>query len=286
MNVAITAESTIDLPKNLLSEWEIATVPFTVTMGDKTGLDGEISSEESFEYTRRTGKLPKTSAVNQFQYEEFFREQLKPHEHVIHFALSSGISSAFVNATAVSKEPEFLGKVDVIDTLSLSTGIALQAIYARKLARAGKSVEEIVSLAKARIPGCQASFSLERVNNLYKGGRCSALAMMGANLLKLKPEIFVENGKMIAGKKYRGSMKTVVDAYVKDTLEKFNTPDHSLVFITYSSAPDEVVEGVRETLKKAGFQRIEATRAGATISVYCGEHTLGILYFNDGEHRI
>ena len=282
MKIAITAESTIDLPKSLLQEFSIQTVPFSVSMGDKTGLDGEITPEEEFAYTKKTGKLPHTAAVNPFQFEEFFSSVLKDYDHIIHFSLSSKISKACENATLVSHEEAYEGKVDVIDTLSLSTGIALQAIYATKLVKQGLEPSEIVAKCKARIPYCQASFSLESVDNLYKGGRCSALAMIGANILKIKPEIYVSEGKMIAGKKYRGSMETVVGHYVDDTLASFPNPDKDLVFITYSTATEEALKVAKEKLVAKGFKRIEYTTAGATIACYCGPHCLGILYINDG----
>ena len=283
MKIAVTAESTIDLPKKMLKEFSIRTVPFMVSMGDKTGLDGEITPEEEFAYTKETGKLPHTSAVNPFQYEEFFADVLQEADHIIHFSLSSGISRAFENATTVAHEDAFEGKIDVIDTRSLSTGIALQAIACRKLVDEGKEVGEIVRICQARVPHCQASFSLESVDNLYKGGRCSLLKMVGANLLKIKPSIYVESdGKMYPGKKYRGPMDKVVASYVDETLARFPTPDKSLAFITYSTATPEAIEAAKAKLREKGFQRIEETTAGATVSCYCGPHCLGVLYFNDG----
>lgn len=286
MNICISAETTVDLTKELLEEFDIHTVPFTLTMGETTGLDGEITPEDLFAYTEKTGKLPRTSAVNTFQYEEYFRELLKTYDHIIHFSLSSEMSSAFQNGVAAAEEDEFKGKVTMIDSRSLSTGIALHCIYARKLATAGKGPEEIKTACLARIPYGQASFSLESVNFLYKGGRCTMLQMLGANLLQLKPEIFVKEGKMVSGAKYRGPMKKVVMEYVEDTLKLFNKPDLEEVFITYSTAPDVVLEAVEERLKKAGFKNIRKTRAGGTISCHCGPHCLGILYINDGPHPI
>lgn len=286
MNICISAETTVDLTKELLEEFDIHTVPFTLTMGETTGLDGEITPEDLFAYTEKTGKLPRTSAVNTFQYEEYFRELLKTYDHIIHFSLSSEMSSAFQNGVAAAEEDEFKGKVTMIDSRSLSTGIALHCIYARKLATAGKGPEEIKNACLARIPYGQASFSLELVNFLYKGGRCTMLQMLGANLLQLKPEIFVKEGKMVSGAKYRGPMKKVVMEYVEDTLKLFNKPDLEEVFITYSTAPDVVLEAVEERLKKAGFKNIRKTRAGGTISCHCGPHCLGILYINDGPHPI
>ncbi len=283
MKICISAESTIDLPKELLKEWDIRTLPFTLLMGEEHALDGEVGSAALFAYTEKTGQLPKTSAVNRFQYEEHFKKLRAEYDAIVHIALSSKISSACENAKAVAEEME---GVYVVDSLSLSTGIALEAIYARKLANAGKSPEEIVKLVEERIPFNQTSFSLESVNYLYKGGRCSMLQMLGANLLGLKPEIFVKDGAMIAGKKYRGPMKKVVMAYVEDTLEMFPNIDPEQVFITYSTAPDDVVEAVKKRLVEAGFKRIDSTRAGGTISCHCGPHCLGILYMNDGPHPV
>jgi DegV family protein with EDD domain len=284
MKIALSAESTIDLPKELLERYAIKTVPFTLTMGEQTGLDGVVSADELFAYTEKTGKLPRTSAVNQFQFEEHFKTLLQDHDAVIHFSLSSELSSAYQNALNASLEDEFKGKVFVIDSRSLSTGIALLAIYASKLVAQGLKPEDIVSKVQARIPFDQASFSLESVNFLYKGGRCSYLAMIGANILRLKPEIYVKEGKMVPGKKYRGNMATVVMDYVEDTLAMFDHPDLEEVFITYSTVTDGLVEQITARLKKAGFKHIMATRAGGTISCHCGPHCLGILYINDGPH--
>ena len=280
MRIAISAESAIDLPKEILSRYDIRTVPFTLVMGEESALDGEVSSVDLFAYTQKTGKLPHTAAVNEFQYEEHFGALRKEYDYVIHFSISSEISSAFANATSVASK---MDGVTVIDSRSLSTGIALLAIAARELAESGAAPAEIIEKISKRIPSDQTSFSLESVDYLYKGGRCSLLAMLGANILKIKPEIYVRDGKMYPGKKYRGPMKKVVLDYVEDTLSEFNKPDLTRVFITYSTAPEEVVEAVRERLKKEGFKEILATRAGATISCHCGPHCLGILYMNDGK---
>lgn len=284
MKIAISAESTIDLPQSLLEEYDIHTVPFGIVMGEETFLDGEVKAEDLFSYADKNNKLPKTNAVNQYQYEEHFKK-LKElgYDGIIHFSLSNKISSACQNAIEVSKHLE---NVVVIDTLSLSTGIALQAIYASKLAKAGYQLDEIVSLCQKRIPYCQASFSLESVNYLYLGGRCSMLKMLGANVLHLKPAIIVENGSMKAGRKYRGNMMKAVMGYVKDTLSDFSNYDLDEVFITFSSCEDDVLQAVKDELSAHGFKNIHATHAGATISTHCGPHCLGILYFNDGEHGI
>lgn len=282
MKICISAESTIDLPKNLLDEFDIKVIPFSVLLGEKLELDGVVTPQEIFDYVDRTGVLPKTSAVNEIQFEEYFTELLKEYDEVIHFSLSSEISSACQNAMLVAKR---MPHVHIIDTRSLSTGIALLAINASKMAKAGKSVEEIIASSEERKKHNQTSFVIATVDYLYKGGRCSALARFGVQLFRIKPQIIVDDGKMRPGKKYMGKQNQCVENYVKDTLAEFNNPDLSLVFITHSHATEEMVEIARKALLARGFKRVEATFAGATISSHCGPKTLGILYLNDGNHE-
>ena len=283
MKIAISAETTIDLTKELLDEFDIKTIAFNVMLGDKEGKDGDITREEIIDFVSKTKILPKTSALNQFQYTEFFEGLLKDYDAVIHFSLSSGLSSSCQNAINASKE---LKNVYVIDSQSLSTGIALLAIYGRKLANAGKSAKDIYNLCSERVNAVQASFELKRVDYLYKGGRCSALALLGANILKIRPQIIVKEGKMIAGKKYRGNFEHVVSNYCKDVLEQFDNPDLSVAFVTYTTASQEAIDIAVKHLEDRGFENIYITRAGATITSHCGEDTMGILYINDGEHNI
>lgn len=278
MKIAISAESTIDMPKELLEKYDIHTVPFTILLGEDMALDGEIMPQEIFDYVEKTKVLPKTSAVNEEQYIEHFSKLLENYDAIIHFSLSSEISSAFSNA---KKASEKFSNVFVIDSRSLSTGIALQAIYAQKLARLGVKVEEIVKKVEAKVPYTQASFVLKKLNYLYKGGRCSSLAYFGANLLGIKPQIIVKDGKMGSYHKYRGTMEKVVKEYCADTLKEFNTPDTDVAFVTYTIATDEMVNEAVSALKNAGFKTIYTTHAGATISSHCGEYCLGILYINN-----
>ena len=140
----------------------------------------------------------------------------------------------------------------------------------------------IVEKVSARIPYIQASFVVERLDYLYKGGRCSRLAFFGANLLKIRPQIVVKNGVMSPEKKFRGKMETVVSKYCEETLAEFNTPDKSIVFVTHTSATPEMVNNAVSAVKEAGFETVYDTVAGGTITSHCGEHVLGILYFNDG----
>ena len=279
MKICISAESTIDLQQDLLDVFEIKTVPFTITLGEKNGLDGVTTPEEIFEYVDKTGVLPKTSAVNVGQFQEYFSSLLKEYDEVIHFSLSSDMSSAYQNACTVAQE---LGHVHVVDSMSLSTGIALLAIYASKLVKQGCSVDEIIKKVSERIPNDQASFVLATVDYLYKGGRCSALAKLGATLFRIRPQILVMNGKMGPGKKYTGKQVDCVINYCRDTLEQFDTPDLEIGFVTHSGASQDMIDAAVNAMKERGFRRVFITTAGATISSHCGPRCLGILYINDG----
>ena len=281
MKIAISAESTIDLTKEILQEYDIKVIPYSIQLGDKDAFDGEITPDEIISYVNEKNVLPKTAAINEYRYTEFFEGLLKEYDAVVHFSLSSGLSIACTNATNASKN---LKNVYVVDTMSLSTGIALLAIHGRELANAGLGAKEIYERCTERVSSVQASFELKRLDYLYKGGRCSGLTLFGANLLKIRPQIVVENGKMIPGKKYRGNYNHVVKSYCQDVLDKYNTPDLSIGFVTYTTADDDVIETAKTYLVERGFKKIYVTRAGATVTSHCGEDTLGILYINDGKN--
>lgn len=281
MKIAISAETTIDMPKELLEKYNIHTVPFNILLGEDDRQDGELKSAEIFEYVQKTGVLPKTSAINEFTYTEYFKGLLNEYDAIVHISLSSGISCACQNAKAAAAG---LQNIYIVDSQSLSTGIALLAIYASKLAAKGNiAAAEIANLVAGRVKDVQASFVIERLDYLHKGGRCSSLALFGANLLKIRPQIIVKDGKMGSAKKYKGNMDIVVKNYCADVLEQFNTPDLSIAFITYTTATEGMVANAKEALINRGFKEVYETQAGATIASHCGEHTLGILYINDAK---
>ena len=282
MKIAITAESTIDLTQDLLSKFDIKTIPFTVILGDKDYVDGEITPEDIFKFVGETGVLPKTTALNEYEYEEFFKSVLTDYDAIIHFALSSGISSSYSHAVSASNN---LQNVYVIDSKSLSTGIALQAINARQLANDGLDIKDIIAKVEDRKDKVQASFVIERLDYLHKGGRCSGFKMLAANVLKIRPCIVLKDGKMIndSSKNGKGSMPFAVKKYCEAVLNEFHDLDKTIAFITYSSATPEMVAAAKNALENAGVKTIYETNAGCTITSHCGENTLGILYFNDGD---
>ena len=280
MKIAISAESTLDLSKELIKQYDVHIIPFTVLLGEDAYLDGEINAQDIFDYVDKNKILPRTSAVNEFQYREYFKGLLdQGYEAIIHISLSSEISTSCSQAINASKK---FDNVYVIDSRSLSTGIALEVIYAAKLVKKGLKPQEIVEKVNARIPYVQASFVIQTLEYLHKGGRCSGLLRFGAAILRIKPQIIVSDGKMAPAKKYIGRKSQVVEAYCRDTLEQFANPDLSVAFVTHTLATPEMVAVAIDALKNRGFKTIYETTAGATITSHCGPQTLGILFINDG----
>lgn len=277
MKIVISAETTIDLPKELLDKYNIKTTPFTINLGDELIEDHFGVSKEIFEFVDKSKKLPKTSAVSPDQFKTHFENLKKDYDAIVHVSLSSLISSAYNNACMVAKEME---NVYVVDSKSLSTGIALLAIKGKDLIDEGKDAKEIFETLQALTPKVEASFVLERLNYLHKGGRCSALALLGANILKIKPQIILSVGRMIVGKKYMGNMTKVVDKYIDDLLDNNPNPILEHVFITHSSPMPEAEKILTEKLKNRGFKYIHNTLAGGTISSHCGPNCIGVLFLN------
>lgn len=278
--IAISLDSACDLSKELIEKYDFKIIPFGVNLGDKFFYDGEISPEEIFEYADNNKTLPKTNAVNEESFKEHFAKILNDYDAIIHFDISSEMSSAYQNAVNASKN---FKNVYVVDSRTLSTAISLEAIYAKKLTETMDDPAKIIELVKKRIPAVQASFIIERLDYLYKGGRCSGLALLGANLLKIRPEIEVLNGNMKNTEKFRGKMADCVTKYCRATLEKYNHPDKSVIFITHSVADKELVDAAKAVVSEYGFENVYETTAGCTVSSHCGKNTLGILYINDAE---
>lgn len=276
MNIKISMESTCDLTEELIKQNNFSIIPYSIILGEEVITDNQQSQNQIFEYVKRTNKLPKTSAINVMQYEHYFAELSKEFDAVIHITLSGELTSSVANAIAASQQ---FNNVFVVDSKSLSTGISLLALYAKNLISEGLTAQEIVKKINAKVNKVQASFIVERLDYLYKGGRCNAISLLGANLLKIRPQIVLENGKMKPAKKYRGKMDKVIADYCQDVLAE-NNADKSVAFITYTTATQDMIDNAKSALKKANFKTIYETRAGGTITSHCGENVLGILFLN------
>ncbi len=277
--IILCADSTCDLSEELLERYNIHIFPLHIVLGDRTYQDGvDLVPDQIYQIYREKKILPKTAAINVEEYTEFVRPFIKAGNDVIYVTLGSGISATYNNCRLAAEE---LPGMYVIDSGNLSTGMGHVVLAAAKGIEAGLPVEQIVEETRALAHRVEASFVIDTLEFLYKGGRCSALAMLGANMLKLKPCIEVDNAdsKMSVGKKYRGSLDKALEQYVKDRLEGRDDIVTDRIFITHSGIAPERVELVRrEIAKYQQFDEVIETRAGCTISSHCGPNTLGILF--------
>lgn len=275
--IKITADSTCDLSPQILSALDIEVFPLHVLVDEQDYLDGvDITPEDIFKYVSEQGKTCKTSAVNTFEYTNLFTKLAPKYEAIIHICLGSDFSSCYQNAQIASQD---FDNVYVVNSANLSTGSGHIVYEAVLMAKEGVAPQEICERLEMLIPKIEASFVIDKMDYLRKGGRCSGIEALGATLLKIKPSIEVKDGQMKVGKKYRGSFERCLESYVKDRLENNSNIDTSRLFITHSYCSTETIALVKELVHRyAAFDEIIETNAGCTISSHCGPNTLGILY--------
>ncbi len=280
MKVKITGDSTCDLSPALLEQYDIGVTPLYVVRDGQAYKDGlEITPDDIYAHVNAGGAMCSTAAVSVADYVGYFSEYLKTYDAIVHINISSEFSACYQNALLASQE--LGGRVYPVDSRNLSTGSGHLALDAAELAAEGLSAPEIQAELNARKDKLDVSFLLDTLKYLHKGGRCSAVAALGANLLNLKPCIEVKDGRMGVGKKYRGSMGKCLVQYVQDRLAGRNDIDTRRIFITHSGSSPETIEAVRQAVERCQtFEKILITRAGCTISNHCGPNTLGILYFH------
>lgn len=285
MRIALSAESTIDLDQSHLEKYDIHILHFHVQKGNEEGLDSNFKNEDLFDFTMKTGTLCHTSACNLSELSDHFAKLFAlGYDKIIHFTISSGLSSGYNNAMAVKDGNP---AIEVIDSHGTSGGIALLAVYASELRDAGYSSEEIVEKVLARRPYLQCSFQLDRLDFLYKGGRCSKLAMIGANILHLKPEIVCdENGNFGVGRKHRGNTEKCILEYIDSMLAAYPNIDKKLVFFDYSTLAPELIKKCEDKAKAFGFREIQTYQACPTNSYHAGPNVIGIHFLYDGEHPV
>lgn len=275
--IIISSDSTCDLSKELVDRYQIRILPMGISLGDQIYRDGvDITPDMIYAHHEKTGQLPKTSAINVVEDLEYFEELTKDGSAVIHFTISSSMSSTYNNACVAAQEFE---NVYVVDAKNLSTGSGLLVLAAAEMVQEGLEAQQIVEKLNDLEDRVDASFVVDNLEYLAKGGRCSALAALGANLLQLKPCISVKNGAMGVGKKYRGKFEKVLLTYVADRLADAEDICLDRVFVTHAGCDPKVVESVAEAVKNTlPFREILVTRAGCTVSSHCGANTLGVLF--------
>ena len=278
----ITSDSTADL-NELAAENSVKIMPLYINLGDKSLADDgkEIVPDDIYKFVSETGNLPTTSANPVGTYADFFKELVDEGYDVVHLNLSSEFSSTHQNTVIAAEDYD---NVYVVDTRNLSTGSGLLVLEAVRMAKEGLSAKEIADELSILIPKVDASFVIDDLTYLNKGGRCSSAAKFGANLLKLKPCIQVKNGAMGVGKKYRGDYKKCVEEYIKDKLSDTDSIDPRRVFVTHTKCDDEIVELAIKTVKECfTFDSLHETVAGCTITTHCGPNTLGVLFFRKND---
>ena len=277
MNIKILSDSTCDLPQELLEKHHITLVPLTVVKNDVAFKDGvDIHPADIFAHVAAGGALCSTSAGSVGEYEDIFAQYAKDYDAVIHISLGSGFSSSYQNACVAASD---FDNVYCVDSMNLSTGQGFIVLKAAALANAGMDVQKIVEDQNALVPKVEASFLVDKLDYLAKGGRCSSAAALGANLLNLKPCIEVKNGKMTVVKKYRGNYAKCLASYVKERLADREDIDRDTLFITKTVVTEECYRAVLDAVHGCGaFETIHETTAGCTISCHCGPGTLGVLF--------
>ena len=283
-DIQLSAESTIDLPQEELDAWDIKILHFHLEKDGVTTFDNEMSLPEMFEYTEKTGKMCRTAAPNIDEEERHFTSLLQEANHIIHFTISSGISSGYNNAVVAAHENP---NIYVLDSHGTAGAIALLAYYARDLINAGYGYAEVCEKVTKRRDFLQCSFVIDKLTYLYKGGRCSRLAMLGANLLRIRPEIVCDpQGKFALGKKHRGDTKKCIREYIEGMLANYPNIDKKRVFFTQSTTPDGIKEMCIEIAKNFGFEEIRYTQASPTNGYHAGPNVVGIHFFYDGPQEI
>lgn len=278
--VKIIADSTCDLSKELIEKYKVTILPLHIVLGEKEYRDGvDITPDEIYAWSDARGTTPKTSAVGMEEAMETFREMLTEDIELVVFSISGEMSTTTGVMRLAAQELSAEERIHVIDSRNLSTGIGLLVLEAATMAQQGAGASDIVAHIEQMKPKVRASFVVDTLVYLHRGGRCSGLAAMAGGALKLHPRISVVDGKMIPGKKYRGKMDRVLLSYVKEMEADLKKAKSDRVFITHSGCDPQLVRQVREYLENLRhFTEILETRAGGVISSHCGPGTLGVLY--------
>ena len=277
MNIKITSDSTCDLPQEVLDKYNITMIPLSVIKDGKAFTDGiNIIPADIFDHVASGGDLCSTAAINIGEYADYFSKYKEGYDGLIHINISSEFSSCYQNACLAAED---LDNVRAIDSRNLSTGQGLVVIKACELAKTCANLDELVTELNAFTEKVEASFLLDQLKYMVKGGRCSAAAALGANLLNLNPCIEVKNGKMSVVKKYRGSYAKCLSSYVKDRLANREDIDKGTLFVTRTPVTDECLNAVKDTVAQYNdFETTYWNEAGCTVSCHCGPGTLGVLF--------
>ena len=278
MRIKVCADSTCDLSPELAARFDVNILPLYVSLGGQARKDGvEVTPADIYSHVDAGGELPTTSAITPEDYAEEFRRFAPEYDAVVHVTIGSGFSSCYQNACIAA---EGFDNVYPVDSQNLSSGQGLVVVEAVRRAAAGMEIHQLLDELNDLIPRVEASFLLDRLDYMRKGGRCSTVAALGANLLKLKPCIEVVNGQMKVVKKYRGQFEKCIETYIKERLDgRADQLESNEAFITHAVATESVLAAARQTADTYGrFAERFETVAGCTVCCHCGPNTLGILF--------
>ncbi len=280
MSIRITADSPADLPKEICERYGVNTVPLHIILGDGCFDDGiTVTPDDIYDYYERAKALPKTSAVSVAEYASFFEKLTENGDSVIHFCISSGISSTYQNAVLAAED---FPNVFIIDSKSFTTGIALLVIKAAEMAQSGMSAEQVALESSKLVGKMDTTFIVSNLEFLRKGGRCSGVAAFGANLLGIKPSITIDSeGRLIVDKKYRGKLDACIEHYINDLLEenKGNIDNSRAVLARTDGVTDEIMDKAKKQITDAaGFKEVIVSKAGCTITSHCGKGTFCFMF--------
>ena len=278
--VKIISDSTCDLSPELIAKYDIDILPLHILLGEDEYEDGRnITPQQIYDWSDTHKTTPKTSAPSLAEAIELFRPYIEEKREIVCFSISGSMSTSGNVMRLAAEELEASDLVTVIDSANLSTGIGLLVIEAAIMAEKGQSAAEIAAAIEVLKPKVRASFVVDTLTYLYRGGRCNAISAMAGGVLRLHPKIVVENGAMDASKKYRGKINSVIMSYVKDMEEDLKSARPERIFITHSGCDRDTVNAVRSYLESFGiFHEILETRAGGVVSSHCGPGTLGVLF--------
>ncbi len=278
--IKIISDSTCDLSKELLEKYNVAILPLHVHLGEEEYQDGvTITPDEIYKWADANNTTPKTSAASMMEVIDMFEPYIEKGDEIICFSISSTMSANNNVMRLAAEDMEAEDKIHIIDSANLSTGIGLLIIEAAIMAQEGKSADEIVARIEELKSLVSASFVVDTLTYLHRGGRCSSVEALAGGMLKLHPKIVVENGKMSANKKYRGKMSSIILSYAKDMEEDLKNAKKDRVFITHSGCDENILNEVHTYLESLNvFDEILTTRAGSVISSHCGPGTLGVLF--------
>lgn len=277
MNIKITSDSTCDLSPELLKQYNIGLLPLTVIKNGEAFKDGvDITPADIFAHVASGGDLCSTTAINVGEYEEWFAKYSGEYDGVLHISIGSGFSSSYQNAVIAAEDFE---NVRVVDSMNLTTGQGLIVLKACELAKECTTLDELKDKVQNFCARIETSFILDRLDYMVKGGRCSSVVALGANLLNLKPCIEVKDGKLTVVKKYRGNYTKSLANYIKERLADREDLDNVTMFVTHTLISDESLDAIKTAVETYGkFDNVFWSEAGCTVSCHCGPGTTGVVF--------